>query len=210
MLCRLLFLRLRPGPGKSTVMTSKLPIRIKLGYGICDLGGNLFFTVIAFLFLNYLTDTVGIAAGLAGIIVMVGKIWDAVTDPVAGYLSDNTQTRWGRRRPYIFLASIPSLADDDNHVHQSASGKSDGSFFVECGLLLPALHGVYPGQHSLQRPDPGVDPGFPRKDQPQRIPVRIRCYWHSNRGRGRPAAGQTPLPTKIQGLRSWARLSVSS
>ena len=85
----------------------KLPLRVKLGYGVCDLGGNLFFTVIAFLLLNYLTDTVGISAGLAGTIIMVGKIWDAVTDPVAGYLSDHTRSRWGRRRPYIFCGAIP-------------------------------------------------------------------------------------------------------
>lgn len=85
----------------------KLAVKVKLGYGVCDLGGNLFFTVIAFLLLNYLTDTVGIAAGLAGSIIMIGKIWDAITDPVVGYLSDRTQSRWGRRRPYILFGSVP-------------------------------------------------------------------------------------------------------
>lgn len=87
--------------------TKKLSVKIKLGYGVCDLGGNLFFTVIAFLLLNYLTDTVGITAGLAGVVVMIGKIWDAITDPVVGYLSDKTETRWGRRRPYILFGSVP-------------------------------------------------------------------------------------------------------
>lgn len=85
----------------------RLPLKVKLGYGVCDLGGNLYFTVLAFLLLNYLTDTVGITAGLAGAIIMVGKIWDAVTDPVAGYLSDRTRSRWGRRRPFMFFGSIP-------------------------------------------------------------------------------------------------------
>ncbi len=84
-----------------------LPFKVKFGYGICDLGGNLFFTVIAFLLLNYLTDTVGISAGLAGAIIMIGKIWDAVTDPLTGYISDRTRTRWGRRRPFILLGSFP-------------------------------------------------------------------------------------------------------
>ncbi|MBW1983677.1 MAG: MFS transporter [Deltaproteobacteria bacterium] len=86
---------------------NKLPLKVKLGYGVCDLGGNLFFTVMAFLLLNYLTDTVGIAAGLAGIVIMIGKIWDAVTDPVVGYVSDRTNSKWGRRRPYIFFGSFP-------------------------------------------------------------------------------------------------------
>lgn len=85
----------------------KLSPKVKLGYGVCDLGGNLFFTVIAFLLLNYLTDTVGLAAGLAGIAVAIGKIWDAVTDPMVGYLSDRTKSRWGRRRPYVLFGSFP-------------------------------------------------------------------------------------------------------
>ena len=88
-------------------MASPLSLKVKLGYGICDLGGNLFFTVIAFLLLNYLTDTVGLSAGLAGILIMTGKIWDAVTDPVTGYISDRTKSRWGRRRPYILFGSFP-------------------------------------------------------------------------------------------------------
>lgn len=85
----------------------KLSKKIKAGYGVCDFGGNLFFTVIAFLLLNYLTDTVGLAAGLAGIVVAVGKIWDAITDPMVGYLSDRTGSKMGRRRPYMLYGSFP-------------------------------------------------------------------------------------------------------
>lgn len=87
--------------------SEKLPVRIKLAYGVCDLGGNLFFTVVAFLLLNYLTDTVGISAGLAGLIIMLGKVWDAVTDPLVGYYSDRTKTKWGRRRPFMLVGSVP-------------------------------------------------------------------------------------------------------
>jgi GPH family glycoside/pentoside/hexuronide:cation symporter len=84
----------------------KLPVKVKLGFGIGDLGGNLYFTVIAFWLLNYFTDTVGIAAGMAGIAVAIGKIWDAVTDPLMGYISDRTKSRWGRRRPYLLFGSF--------------------------------------------------------------------------------------------------------
>jgi glycoside/pentoside/hexuronide:cation symporter, GPH family len=85
----------------------KLSVGTKLGYGVCDLGGNLYFTVIAFWLLNYFTDTVGISAGLTGIIIMIGRMWDAVTDPVAGFLSDRTKSRWGRRRPWLLFGSFP-------------------------------------------------------------------------------------------------------
>jgi GPH family glycoside/pentoside/hexuronide:cation symporter len=78
----------------------------KLGFGVCDIGGNLFFTVMSFWLLNYLTDTVKLSAVLAGTAVMAGRIIDAVSDPFMGYISDHTHSIWGRRRPYIFIGSI--------------------------------------------------------------------------------------------------------
>jgi GPH family glycoside/pentoside/hexuronide:cation symporter len=87
----------------------KLPIGMKLGYGVADLGGNLFFTVIAFVLLNYLTDTVGLSAALAGTALMIGRIWDAFYDPVIGYISDRTATKMGRRRPFMLGGAIPLL-----------------------------------------------------------------------------------------------------
>ncbi|MDR1430277.1 MAG: MFS transporter [Spirochaetaceae bacterium] len=88
-------------------MAKKLSVGQKLGFGVFDLGGNLFFTVIGFWSLNYLTDTVGLAAGLAGLAGMTGKVWDAVTDPLMGYISDRTRSPWGRRRPYLLFGALP-------------------------------------------------------------------------------------------------------
>ena len=84
----------------------KLSFGTKLGFGICDIGGNLFFTVMGFWLMNYLTDTVKLEAVLAGAAVMIGRVIDAVSDPVMGYVSDHTRSRWGRRRPYLFIGSI--------------------------------------------------------------------------------------------------------
>ncbi len=84
----------------------KLPIKVKLGFGIGDVGGNLYFTVVAFWLLNYFTDTVGLAAGIAGIAFGIGKVWDAITDPLMGFISDRTRSRWGRRRPYLLFGSL--------------------------------------------------------------------------------------------------------
>lgn len=89
--------------------SSRLPLSVKLGFGIGDLGGNLFFTAMGFYSLIYLTDTVGVSAALAGIAILVGKFWDAVTDPLVGFLSDRTRSRWGRRRPYLLFGAIPLL-----------------------------------------------------------------------------------------------------
>ena len=90
-------------------MQGKLSVGQKLGFGIFDLGGNMLFTMIGFYCLKYLTDVVGLAAALAGAAMMAGKIWDAVTDPAMGYISDRTFTRMGRRRPYLLVGAIPMM-----------------------------------------------------------------------------------------------------
>jgi len=94
---------------KATVSGERLPVRVKMGFGVADLGGNLFFTAMGFWSMYYLTDVVGIPAAMAGLAVMLGKIWDAVTDPVMGYVSDRTVSRMGRRRPYIVFGAIPLM-----------------------------------------------------------------------------------------------------
>jgi len=85
----------------------KLTVKQKLGFGIFDLGGNMLFTLMSFWALKYLTDTVGIAAVWAGSAVMIGKAWDAVTDPMMGFISDRTLSRWGRRRVYLLFGCVP-------------------------------------------------------------------------------------------------------
>ena len=92
---------------KMPVIDERLPIRKKIGFGVADIGGNLFFTAMGFWTLTYLTDTVYLAPALAGIAIMVAKIWDAVTDPIVGYFSDNTHSRLGRRRPYLLFGAVP-------------------------------------------------------------------------------------------------------
>jgi GPH family glycoside/pentoside/hexuronide:cation symporter len=98
-----------PAAPEEAPVTPRLKVRQKLGFGIFDLGGNMFFTLMGFWSLYYLTDVVGIAAAWAGVAVMVGKAWDAVTDPMMGFISDRTLTRLGRRRPYILFGAIPMM-----------------------------------------------------------------------------------------------------
>lgn len=84
----------------------KLSARVRFGFGVGDLGGNMYFTLIGFYLMFYLTDVVRLPAALAGIVFMIGKIWDAVTDPVTGYVSDRTVTRFGRRRPFMAVGAV--------------------------------------------------------------------------------------------------------
>lgn len=84
-----------------------LPLATKVGYGAGELSSSVFWIVIGFWLLNFLTDEVGLPAGLAGAAIMIGKIWDGVTDPTVGFLSDRTRSRWGRRRPWLLWSAIP-------------------------------------------------------------------------------------------------------
>jgi GPH family glycoside/pentoside/hexuronide:cation symporter len=98
-------------PPEDAPPESPAPLRVrqKLGFGIFDLGGNMLFTLMGFWCLKYLTDVAGLAAALAGAAVMIGKIWDAVTDPVMGFISDRTLTPLGRRRPYLLAGALPMM-----------------------------------------------------------------------------------------------------
>jgi len=80
-----------------------------IAYGFGELYGGGSFVVISMLFIFYLTDVVGMPPALAGLVVMLGKVWDGVSDPLMGYISDNMKTKYGRRRIF-FLAGILPVA----------------------------------------------------------------------------------------------------
>ncbi|MCR9092660.1 MAG: MFS transporter [bacterium] len=58
-------------------------------------------------FLVFMTDVLRIAPATAGMIVLIGQVWDAINDPPIGHLSDRTRSRWGRRRPWMAASAIP-------------------------------------------------------------------------------------------------------
>jgi GPH family glycoside/pentoside/hexuronide:cation symporter len=90
-----------------TTGQEKLTRRTKWMYGIGDAGINMADTVVGLLFAIFLTDVVGIRPGLAAIALFIGRSSDYLNDPIIGYLSDRTRSRWGRRRPFILFGMIP-------------------------------------------------------------------------------------------------------
>jgi len=85
----------------------KYPKWRKWFFGAGDSAGSIAHTIIAFFFLFYLTDTVGLRPALAGSVLMIGKVWDAISDPLLGHISDNTRSRFGRRRIYLLIFALP-------------------------------------------------------------------------------------------------------
>ena len=57
--------------------------------------------------LVFLTDTFGVAAGAAGVIMTLATIWDAINDPIMGSIADRTKTRWGTYRPFLLFVPLP-------------------------------------------------------------------------------------------------------
>ncbi|WBB79106.1 MFS transporter [Micromonospora sp. WMMD882] len=85
---------------------AELPRRVHLGYALGSLVTGAFGTVPGLLLLPYLTDTLGVAAGVAALLVLLPKAWDVLVNPVAGRISDRTRSRWGARRPYLLLGGL--------------------------------------------------------------------------------------------------------
>ncbi|UTC75228.1 MFS transporter [Treponema sp. OMZ 792] len=86
----------------------KMTWRTYLAYGAADLyGGGCFFIVTTFA-MYYLVNVIGLHPVLAGLIPAIGKFWDAISDPMMGYIADNTpQNRFGKRRVWFLVSIVP-------------------------------------------------------------------------------------------------------
>lgn len=92
-----------------TAPEHKLPLKEKIGYALGDAAANLVWRgALAFLMVFY-TDVFGISAAAAGLLLLIVRLSDGVTDVIMGMIADRTETRWGKFRPWI-LWSTPVLA----------------------------------------------------------------------------------------------------
>jgi glycoside/pentoside/hexuronide:cation symporter, GPH family len=92
---------------ETTGQKQRLPATLRHGYGVTAAALSLANTPIMFFLLKFLTDEARLTPALAGSVLLVGKIWDAVNDPIVGKLSDATRTRFGARRPWMAVGALP-------------------------------------------------------------------------------------------------------
>lgn len=85
----------------------KLPFKVKLGYGMSGYCSFIAWTAFSYYGLYFFTDVVGLSAAFAGAMISVGTLWDAITDPIVGGISDNLKWKAGRRRPLIIGVALP-------------------------------------------------------------------------------------------------------
>ena len=89
------------------ISATKLSVKEKIGYSLGDTASHFVWDMVGFWLLFFYTDIYGISAAAAGTIMLIARFWDMAIDPVIGVLSDRTNTRWGKFRPYILFAAIP-------------------------------------------------------------------------------------------------------
>jgi GPH family glycoside/pentoside/hexuronide:cation symporter len=86
---------------------TRLSVKEKIGYSLGDTASHFVWDMVGFWLLFFYTDVYGISAASAGTIMLVARFWDMGIDPVIGIISDRTNTRWGKFRPYILFGAIP-------------------------------------------------------------------------------------------------------
>jgi len=100
-----------PSPVSRLTRTDTLPggsrRRLMLAYGFGDAGTGLAATQLGFYLFPFFTSKAALPAFIAGSLLMVIKLWDAINDPLIGWMSDHTQSRWGPRLPWMLGASLP-------------------------------------------------------------------------------------------------------
>ncbi|MBR3078949.1 MAG: MFS transporter [Prevotella sp.] len=94
---------------------TKSTLKEKIGYGFGDMSSSMFWKIFSYYLPFFYSNIFGLSLVDAGVLVLVTRIWDAVSDPMMGIISDRTQTKWGKYRPYLLWIA---------------------PFFSICGILL--------------------------------------------------------------------------
>ena len=87
----------------------------KIGYGFGDMSSSMFWKLFSYFLPFFYSNVFGLSLADAGVLMLVPRIWDAVSDPMMGIIADRTKTRWGKYRPYLLFFALP---------------------FAVCGILL--------------------------------------------------------------------------
>lgn len=93
----------------SNIQNQKVSMAEKVGYGLGDCSANLVFQMMMIYQTKFYTDVFGLEGAIAGTVMLVARIVDAFVDPTVGILSDRTQTKWGKYRPWVLWTALPFM-----------------------------------------------------------------------------------------------------
>ena len=112
-----------------TKRSQVLALRHKLAFGVGQTAEGLKFNAFNTFLLFYYSQILGLSASICGLAIFIALCVDAITDPIAGYLSDNTKSKWGRRHPYMFVSIIP-LGISFYCLFNPPTGMTDNPLFI--------------------------------------------------------------------------------
>lgn len=123
----------------------KLPLWRKIGYGFGELGSQCSWTLISSYLTVFYTDVVGLTPAIISAIMLIARIWDAVNDPMFGSIAENTNTKWGRFRPYILwgapvLALFNCLTFLNLDIPNTWKSIWCGFTYIACGMAYTAVN----------------------------------------------------------------------
>jgi GPH family glycoside/pentoside/hexuronide:cation symporter len=132
----------------------RLSIKEKIGYGLGDTACHFSWDLAGMFLFFYYTDVYGISAAAAGTIMMIARIWDAISDPLIGIISDRTKTKYGKFRPYmvwfalplslslIMLFTTPDFEGTAKIIYAAGAYLLLSTFYTAVNLPFSALSGV--------------------------------------------------------------------
>ena len=94
---------------------AKSKLSEKIGYGFGDMSSSMFWKIFSYYLPFFYSNIFGLSLVDAGVLVLITRVWDAISDPMMGVISDRTNTKWGKYRPYLLWVA---------------------PFFSICGILL--------------------------------------------------------------------------
>ena len=79
----------------------------KIGYGLGEMSSSMFWKIFSYYLPSFYSNIFGLSLEHAAVLLLITKLWDAVSDPVMGLIADRTTSRWGRYRPYLIWIAGP-------------------------------------------------------------------------------------------------------
>jgi len=125
--------------GPAPVDPHRVPGRMVVAYGLPAVGAGYMYLLLGLYVMKFSTDVLLIAPAVMGLIFSASRIWDAISDPLVGYMSDRTRSRWGRRRSWL-VASIVPIAGAFIMVFAPPDALSDGALVA---WMAVAIIGFY-------------------------------------------------------------------
>jgi sugar (glycoside-pentoside-hexuronide) transporter len=139
---------------------TKIPVWRKFTWGLGDTANNMSWSFVTSYLTIFYTDVFLIPAAAVSVLFLVSRFWDAINDPIVGMTADNTKSRWGRYRPWVFIGTVPlailTILTFTAHPAWSLGGKLVYAY-ITYGLLVLAYTCVnltYGSLNSVVTQDP--------------------------------------------------------